>query len=280
MAKNDWAKNAFRTAQNLMSRGYNDFEPSTVVTKDELSNLKNILLSDSEIEKDNELARKNNSNWYKFPEYEATTFPYEEDTPIEEVTELNPVSKALMAADEELASLSNTSMNPYSTQVDFHSLIQDLENEKKEGWTGNHWAPHTSPEGGNQTIAYGHKLSNEEQKGGYVNIGGEQVPFAELTEEKAQQLYQQDWDKSETVAENWFGKDWDILDENAKLYATELVYNMGNSVTKGKTEYKKFKQKAIKGEDYLSEIGRTYVNNEGKRVPLTSRVNKLKTWNK
>ena len=81
MAKNDWARNAFRKAQNLMSRGYNDFEPSTVVTKDELSNLKNILLSDSEIEKDNELARKNNSNWYKFPEYEATTFPYEEDTP-------------------------------------------------------------------------------------------------------------------------------------------------------------------------------------------------------
>ena len=44
MAKNDWARNAFRKAQNLMSRGYNDFEPATVVTKNELSNLKNTIL--------------------------------------------------------------------------------------------------------------------------------------------------------------------------------------------------------------------------------------------
>jgi len=46
MAKNDWARNAFRKAQNLMSRGYNDFEPATVVTKNDLSNLKNTLLDD------------------------------------------------------------------------------------------------------------------------------------------------------------------------------------------------------------------------------------------
>tara|TARA_B110000858_G_scaffold47108_1_gene54311 strand:+ start:323 stop:1201 length:879 start_codon:yes stop_codon:yes gene_type:complete len=291
MAKNDWAKNAFRKAQNLMSTGYNDFEPATVVTKNDLNNLKSVLLSDNEIEKENELARKNNPNWYKFPDYEATTNPYKEDTPIEEVKELNSISKALSGAEEEATSLSNwgdayynvdasnMNMNPWTNQGDFHSLIQDLENEKKEGWTGNHWAPHNSVEGGNQTIAYGHKLSDVEQNGGYVNLGGEQVPFAELTEEKGQELYQQDWDKAETVAESWFDKDWDILDENAKLYATELVYNMGDSVTKGNTEYKKFKQKAVSGEDYLSEIGRTYVNKKGKRVPLTSRVNKLKTWN-
>jgi len=46
MAKNDWARDAFRKAQNLMSRGYNDFEPATVVTKNELSNLKNTLLDE------------------------------------------------------------------------------------------------------------------------------------------------------------------------------------------------------------------------------------------
>ena len=48
MAKNDWARNAFRKAQNLMSRGYNDFEPATVVTKNDLSNLKNTLLDEEE----------------------------------------------------------------------------------------------------------------------------------------------------------------------------------------------------------------------------------------
>ena len=166
------------------------------------------------------------------------------------------------------------------TPVDFHSLIQDLENGGKEGWTGENWAPHTSPERGNDTIAYGHKLSDEEQKGGYVIIGEEKVPFAELTEEKGQELYHQDWANSETTASSWFGKDWETLDENTKLYATELVFNMGNSVTKGNTEYKKFKQKAVSGEDYLSEIGRTFVNGSGERVPLTTRVNKLRAWNK
>ena len=164
--------------------------------------------------------------------------------------------------------------------VDFHSLIQDLENGRKEGWTGDYWSPHVSPERGNDTIAYGHKLSDEEQKGGYVNIGGEQVPFAELTEEKGQELYHQDWANSETTASSWFGEDWETLDDNAKLYATELVFNMGNSVTKGNTEYKKFKQKAVSGEDYLSEIGRTFVNGSGERVPLTTRVDKLRAWNK
>ena len=39
MAKNNWANEAFKKAQNLMSRGYNDFEPTTVVTKDQLSDL-------------------------------------------------------------------------------------------------------------------------------------------------------------------------------------------------------------------------------------------------
>jgi hypothetical protein len=48
MAKNDWARNAFRKAQNLMSRGYNDFEPATVVTKNDLSNLKTTLLGEEE----------------------------------------------------------------------------------------------------------------------------------------------------------------------------------------------------------------------------------------
>ena len=46
MAKNDWARNAFRKAQNLMSKGYNDFEPTTVVSKNDLSNLKNTLLDE------------------------------------------------------------------------------------------------------------------------------------------------------------------------------------------------------------------------------------------
>lgn len=59
MAKNEWAKDAFRKAQNLMSKGYNDFEPATVITKDELSNLKNTLLSDDQIKQENDVSWTN-----------------------------------------------------------------------------------------------------------------------------------------------------------------------------------------------------------------------------
>jgi hypothetical protein len=64
MARNNWANEAFRKAQNLMSKGYNDFEPTSVVTKQELNNLKTALLSDEQIAKDNE---QQPEQWYKFP---------------------------------------------------------------------------------------------------------------------------------------------------------------------------------------------------------------------
>ena len=93
MARNNWARDAFRNAQNLMSRGYSDFQPSSVVTKNELNNLKNALLSDEQIARDNE---QQPEQWYKFPDEneqvatldefmgppEATTTPYAGEEPI------------------------------------------------------------------------------------------------------------------------------------------------------------------------------------------------------
>ena len=102
MAKNDWARNAFRKAQNLMSRGYNDFEPATVVTKNDLSNLKNTLLDDDEILKQNTASWTNmEQNPYGVdanPIMEAadsalskagvaTPYAWTEDSTIEEITQ-------------------------------------------------------------------------------------------------------------------------------------------------------------------------------------------------
>ena len=93
MARNNWANEAFKKAQNLMSRGYDDFQPTSVVTKSELNNLKNALLSDEQIAKDNE---QQPEQWYQFPDEneqvasvdefmgppEATTTPYAGEEPI------------------------------------------------------------------------------------------------------------------------------------------------------------------------------------------------------
>ena len=109
MAKNEWAKDAFRKAQNLMSKGYNDFEPATVITKDELSNLKNTLLSDDQIKQENKESWTNmENNPYnqaaetalarasdleaepiapkEATEEEAEAFAYSEDPDIEDLT--------------------------------------------------------------------------------------------------------------------------------------------------------------------------------------------------
>jgi hypothetical protein len=128
MAKNDWARNAFRKAQNLMSRGYNDFEPATVVTKNDLSNLKNTLLDDEQIYLDN----KNANNWTDldsetkpYPPHLETnpildasedalnkagvTHAFTEEDPIEDVT--NEIDDNLTAAEEALASFEDFTFN-------------------------------------------------------------------------------------------------------------------------------------------------------------------------
>ena len=192
--------------------------------------------------------------------------------PSAEATELPNDSWDNALVEKQLYDRGNTIIPALSIQP----LVQSLENAEKIGFNPNTktWSPHTSPEKGNDTIAYGHKLLDKERDGNFVILEGEKVPFTELTENKAQQLFKQDWSSAKDQAKVWFGKDWNKIDNVAKELATELVFNIGPSVTKGKTEFSKFKRKAIAGQDYLSEINRTY--DGGK--PLTNRTNSLKDW--
>ena len=86
MARNNWARDSFRNAQNLMSKGYSDFEPTTVVTKSQLNNLKSVLLSDEQIARDN---TQQPTPWYEYPdeaqmetEETAAANPYTGEEPI------------------------------------------------------------------------------------------------------------------------------------------------------------------------------------------------------
>ena len=130
MAKNDWAKNAFRKAQNLMSRGYNDFEPATVVTKNELSNLKNTILekeetfsngyadwtdlNKEEIYKQNPILGPDVNNPILDAAEDAlgkagVTHAFSEEDPVEDVT--NEIEDNLTAAEEELAKFQDFTFN-------------------------------------------------------------------------------------------------------------------------------------------------------------------------
>ena len=168
----------------------------------------------------------------------------------------------------------------------FHSMIQNAENsiyDPKGGFDRKTktWKPHKSPEGGNDTVAYGHKLTDEEQNNGYVIIQNQKVLFDELNNDLAKKLYMQDWEKHTNTAREWFGQDWNKLNHGQQLIATELVFNMGNKVTKGKTEYSQFKQKLLANDPtFIDQINRTYTNTKGNKRSLIERTDPIKNWYK
>lgn len=68
----------------------------------------------------------------------------------------------------------------------FISMIKTWENSIKSGWNPStkRWYPHTSPEGGNPTIAYGHKITDAEMQSGKFRNG--------ITEQQATQQLAED----------------------------------------------------------------------------------------
>ena len=48
-------------------------------------------------------------------------------------------------------------------RAEFIEYIKRVENGSKVGYDSGVWSPHPSPEGGNDTIGYGHKLRNDEE---------------------------------------------------------------------------------------------------------------------
>ena len=48
-------------------------------------------------------------------------------------------------------------------RAEFIDYIRRVENGSKVGYDSGVWSPHPSPEGGNDTIGYGHKMRNDEE---------------------------------------------------------------------------------------------------------------------
>lgn len=65
-------------------------------------------------------------------------------------------------------------------------ILKELENSIEKGLKDGKWYPHESVEGGNKTVAYGHKITDEEAEAGTYDDG--------LTEEEAMKLLKKDID--------------------------------------------------------------------------------------
>jgi hypothetical protein len=99
-----------------------------------------------------------------------------------------------------------------------HVLIQDQENDQKAGYDADSelWKPYND---GNSKIGWGHLI-----------VAGED--FSEgITDEKVDELFDEDFDRAEAIAKSTYDAvhgGWDELPEYMKNVAIDITYNTGN----------------------------------------------------
>lgn len=168
----------------------------------------------------------------------------------------------------------------------FRDLLKEVENANKTGFKSNAWFPHKSVEGGTRTLAYGHKLSKQEEDGNYVVLpNGKIIDFdvRGLTEDEAETLLDADIQKHKSIAatqwNNFQKTPFSTLSPMHQSVLTEIVYNIGSlKNSKGKWGWPSLAKGILNNDDEVvkKEIMRSFTNPQGKRVELTSRVNKIR----
>ena len=135
------------------------------------------------------------------------------------------------------------------TQVE---KLKEFENSAGAGRKDGKWYGHESLEGGTQTIAYGHKLTPEEAKSGFISINGELVDYRQgLSQDHAEAVLKADTQWAQTHASASLKK-IGMEDDEGKLQAiTSLIYNVGSG-SWGSSKAKKFLE-AGNIEDFMHE---------------------------
>lgn len=147
--------------------------------------------------------------------------------------------------------------------------IKEWENSVGAGLRGGKWYSHASLEGGTDTIAYGHKLTDTEAESGFIDINGKAVDFRKgLTQEQAQDLLNQDAGWAKDVAVASLAKVGLTGDEGKVQALTSLIYNVGSGAW-GQSKAKKFLE-AGQMEDFMHEafsedVGFVKINGEKSR---------------
>jgi GH24 family phage-related lysozyme (muramidase) len=130
--------------------------------------------------------------------------------------------------------------------------IKEWENSVGAGKRDDKWFPHKSLEGGTDTVAYGHKLTEEEASTGIIKVGDQEYNWREgLSEEAAQAVLNQDAGSAKRVALAALKKA-NLADDDNKVQAlTSLIYNVGSG-SWGRSKAKKFLE-AGNIEDFMHE---------------------------
>lgn len=135
--------------------------------------------------------------------------------------------------------------------------LKNQENNIKKGYRGGKWYPHTSPEGGLDTIAYGHKLTSSNS------------PYYQgITDEQAEALLLKDVLQNQALAKKQvdarFGEGtFDSLPQDRQMLLVDYQYNLGSL-----KEFPKFVKAVVEGDTKTMIAEHTRY---GGKDPLTRR---------
>ena len=105
-------------------------------------------------------------------------------------------------------------------RAEFIEYIKRVENGSKVGYDSGVWSPHPSPEGGNDTIGYGHKMRNDEEWM-QAGVSDEQIEKLLLSD-----IIKAAEDASEVINEYGSG-DFEGICQYCQEMFTDFVFNLG-----------------------------------------------------
>ena len=124
---------------------------------------------------------------------------------------------------------------------------------------------HESPEGGNYTIGYGHKLTDEEVKNNKV-YG---YDLDTLTRQQANDILLRDLEEKNKLLTNKLGVEYTNLDPKRKQMLLDIEFNVGDAPG----VFPNFTEGVLQNKiDVMKkEYKRKFTDKEGKTQPLTKR---------
>nr|DAP74216.1 MAG TPA: Lysozyme [Caudoviricetes sp.] len=163
---------------------------------------------------------------------------------------------------------SNFEFNYKRNNMDFYNYVAKTENGANVGFdrVAGVYTPYKDAHG--QSVGYGHFLTDEEKKNGYILIGEDKVPFkagqSQLTPERAMRLLEQDM-KSHVPSTSGWAVPFESMHPGVQRGLMDLSYNLGKGGIKNAPKaYAAFK--AGKFTDGFIEMLST-ASTEGKRSP-------------
>ena len=147
----------------------------------------------------------------------------------------------------------------------FLDYLKKVENGGKAGGDEDAglWYPHASPEGGNDTIGYGHKLLDNEVE--VANIGLEDSVILEMLFTDIDRAN----DVANRIVEGHFGYDYNKLDADNKCMLVDFAYNLGGG---GLRKFPKFVKAVCENDlNTMREEYKRYYSANGTKKELKQR---------